>query len=275
MVGGGLVGSAAYLALSQLEKVQVTIFERAPALREAGAWISLNPAGLSILNRLLDPSAIRQIVYRPPDKGVYVTRHWRTGEILVKSYSSPAYAPDYVQARTHRLPLLKTLAGNIPPENISYGSKVIDIHRNSHSTTIVLEDGRTHEFDLIVGADGLHSVCLTMLDECLFLISIASMQTIRRKFYPNHTVNERGTVAYRKNFPVSWVERIPGLPNDSSAWRGNGEVVFLSRLGTGHFLCQLSIDLTSWDRTGCLWNSHHQIRDFGVQCKSSLAACYR
>jgi hypothetical protein len=55
------------IALTQLPGVVVTAFERAAAPREAGAWISLNPSGLNILNRLVDAQEIRDIVYRPED----------------------------------------------------------------------------------------------------------------------------------------------------------------------------------------------------------------
>lgn len=47
----------------------------------------------------------------------------------------------------------------------------------------------------------------------------------------NEEVQYRGVVAYRIVFPVSQVAHIKGLHNDSSAWRKDGEVMFLSRLG--------------------------------------------
>jgi salicylate hydroxylase len=65
---------------------------------------------------------------------------------------------------------------------------------------------------------------------------IHGIQKIRRKYLPRHEVGFKGVMAYRKNFPVSLVEHIPGLPDDSSAWRSNGEVVFLSRLGESNLL---------------------------------------
>ena len=158
VVGAGLVGSAAVLSLSRLDNVTVTGFERAPEPREAGAWISLSPSGLSILNRLVDPSELRKIVYRPPNRAEYVTRHWRTGEAIVRNYSSPCYAPDYVQARTHRFPLLKVLLSAIPEGIIQYGCKVVDIQVTENGPNLSLADGRSVEFDLVVAADGIYSV---------------------------------------------------------------------------------------------------------------------
>lgn len=162
IVGGGLVGSTAYLALSKLDGVDLVIFEKAPALREAGAWIGLTPSGLSVVNRIIDPSKIREIVYRGPEQGVYRTRHWRTGQILVENYSHPELGADYVQARTQRLPLLQALNANIPPDRIKYGSHVVDVHAGNSSACITLQDGLKQNFDLVVAADGLHSVRLAV-----------------------------------------------------------------------------------------------------------------
>lgn len=78
------------------------------------------------------------------------------------------------------------------------------------------EDGAGYcrDFDLIVAADGLYSA-------------------IRGQFWPDHQVGFKGVVAYRTIFPASRVAGILGLHDDSSAWRRDGEVVFLSELGLG------------------------------------------
>lgn len=87
-MGAGLVGSAAVLTLSQLPDIDVVAFEKAPRAREAGAWISLTVTGLKVLTKLIPSTEINAISYRPPDRAVYVTRHWRTGDVLLRKYSS-------------------------------------------------------------------------------------------------------------------------------------------------------------------------------------------
>lgn len=45
IIGAGLVGATAAIALSRLENVVVKAFERSPGPREEGAWISFNVSG--------------------------------------------------------------------------------------------------------------------------------------------------------------------------------------------------------------------------------------
>lgn len=158
MVGTGLVGSTGALVLSRLKNVVIKAFERAPEPREAGAWISLSVSGLAILNRLVDPAQIRRIVYRPPDKAVYVARHWRTGQILARNYSSPGHAPDYIQARTHRFPLLQAILSNVPEGIIQYGYNVVDVVVTDDGVRLFFQDQPSQDFDLVVAADGIYSV---------------------------------------------------------------------------------------------------------------------
>ncbi len=45
IVGAGLVGATAAIALSKLPDVEVVAFERSPEPRETGAWISMTVSG--------------------------------------------------------------------------------------------------------------------------------------------------------------------------------------------------------------------------------------
>jgi salicylate hydroxylase len=217
IVGAGLVGSAAVLSLSRLDNVQVTAFEKSPVAREAGAWISLTVTGQKVLTKLVPPHEINAIAYRPPDKAVYVTRHWKTGESLIRRYSSEDLKEDYIQARTHRAPLLQLLLAHHPAGSVQYGSRISDINVQGAEAVLRADDGSTAgTYDLVVAADGLYS-------------------GIRRKFWPEHKVGYRGAVAYRCVFDKSRVAHIAELHDDSSSWSRNGEIVFLSELGLGQY----------------------------------------
>jgi hypothetical protein len=45
IVGAGLVGATAALALARLPNVTITVYERSPEPREVGAWIAMNVSG--------------------------------------------------------------------------------------------------------------------------------------------------------------------------------------------------------------------------------------
>lgn len=52
IVGSGIAGLAAAIALQQHEGIEVQLYERATELREIGASIALGPNGLRTLERL-------------------------------------------------------------------------------------------------------------------------------------------------------------------------------------------------------------------------------
>ncbi|KAK3319396.1 salicylate hydroxylase [Apodospora peruviana] len=214
IVGAGLVGSATALALSRLPNVSVSAFEQSPIPREAGAWISLTPTGIKVLNNLIPHAELTAICYRPPPRGAYVTRHWRTGEVLVLRSSSESLRDEYHQARTHRHPLLKLILGHLPVGAVQYGRKVtsVDLVEGSGEVELTFDGDKTEKFDLLVTADGIYS-------------------KIRRHFFPEHVVGYKGAVAYRTIFHKALLDGIEGLHDDSGAWRADTDVVFLSEVG--------------------------------------------
>lgn len=135
--------------------------------------------------------------------------------MLVQRYSSADTAPDNRQGRTNRPALLKAIVGHVPPGIVQYGQRVVDLRQEGSTTRLVFEDGQAshEEYDLVVAADGIYS-------------------TIRSRFWPNHKVGYNGAVAYRCLLHKSAIAGIEGLHDDTSAWRSNDSVVFLSEVGS-------------------------------------------
>ncbi|TVY51378.1 6-hydroxynicotinate 3-monooxygenase [Lachnellula cervina] len=208
IVGAGIVGATAAIALSDLPNVSVTVFESSPGPQETGAWISLS---LMVLDRLINLEEVQRILYRGDHEGTYITRHWRTGQIIATAPSSAHVLDKFKQARTHRVPLHNVLLSNIPEGTIRFNHKVLDHHVTEAGVQLTFRDRPSEAFDLVVAADGLYS-------------------KFRRR-YTSDKVQYKGAVAYRKVFPESQVAHIKSLHNDSSSWRKDGEVMFLSRLG--------------------------------------------
>ncbi|KAJ4235425.1 hypothetical protein NW757_013536 [Fusarium falciforme] len=226
VISAGLVGAFTTAVLSRLPGVKVVSFEKASKPHAAGAWISLSVTGLKVLTKLIPASEVSTIAYRPPDRGVYVTRHWKTGEAIIRRYSSEDLKDEHIQARTHREPLLKLILKHVSDGIIHYGRKVTGVHVESARAALTFEeDQATRErsqpsetFDLVVAADGIYS-------------------GIRRQFFPDHQVGYKGAVAYRAIFPTSRLAAIrTRLHDDSSLWTNNrGQMVFLSELGLGMY----------------------------------------
>ncbi|KAK4937279.1 hypothetical protein LTR10_022036 [Elasticomyces elasticus] len=217
IIGGGLAGAAAAGTLSRLPDVDVKVYERSAMVREAGALIGVMVSAVRSLSRMLSPASwerLQYLLYRGDDCEGINHRHWRTGEILTNALSP--HTPRHMQeGRISRIALHDLLMRDVPDNVMNYSSHVLRVEKNEPGgMKIVFEDGRFEEVDLVVAADGLYS-------------------KIRRKYLPDGKIAYRGRVSYRKNVPMDIVQHIKGLPNDTSSWRRNGEVVFLSRLEPG------------------------------------------
>ena len=183
---------------------------------------------------MLSPASwerLQYLLYRGDDCEGINHRHWRTGEILTSALSP--HTPRYMQeGRIGRIALHDVLMRDVPDNVMNYSSQVQRVEKNEPSgMKIVFEDGRVEEADLVVAADGLYSVRLPSQRKTFMYAYIC--QKIRRKYLPDGKVAYRGRVSYRQNVPMELVQHIKGLPNDTSSWRRNGEVVFLSELGMG------------------------------------------
>jgi salicylate hydroxylase len=158
VVGGGLGGLAAagFLVRAGLEDVRV--YEQAGALGEVGAGIQVPPNAVRLLHRL-------GIVEALDDAGVRLEvgwefRRWRTGEILYAQRLGTACeerfgAPYYV---AHRAGLLDALHGVLPDGIVQLGRRCAAVQETGDEVQVTFEDGETIAADVVVGADGIHSV---------------------------------------------------------------------------------------------------------------------
>jgi salicylate hydroxylase len=170
IIGGGLAGAAAAGVLSRLPNVQVKAYERAPAIREAGAQIAVMVTALKALRRMLSPAAwdhLQSKLYRGEGTDGIHHRHWRTGEILTTSFSPDT--PRHMQeGRISRVTLHRTLMTDVPDEAFQYGSEVVKIEsktlKNKRTEIVIhLKNGGTQTADFVVVADGLYSVRLFLV----------------------------------------------------------------------------------------------------------------
>ena len=58
----------------------------------------------------------------------------------------------------HRADLLALLAGQLPPGTVRTGSRCTDFRQDAGRATAVFADGSTATADVVIGADGIHSV---------------------------------------------------------------------------------------------------------------------
>jgi salicylate hydroxylase len=157
VVGGGIAGLTAAAALTRAG-VACTVFEQASRLGDAGAGIQLAPNATRLLRRL--GARLADVAVRPE---AVELRRWDSGELIARtelgaaceaSYGAPYYT-------LHRADLHRALAGLV--DTVSLGRRCLAVTEHTDLVELGLADGSTAA-DVVVGADGVHSMVRSTLD---------------------------------------------------------------------------------------------------------------
>jgi salicylate hydroxylase len=156
IIGAGIGGSALALSMDKAG-LDYLLLEQAASFGEVGAGIQLSPNAVRILSWLGLDDDLKQVCAEPDFHKYSV---WDSGETVLrvalkpqveKIYGSPyyhAYRPDLIDALTKRL----------DPNKVRMNQKVKSVGQDERKVWVVCEDGTKHEGDVLIGADGIHSV---------------------------------------------------------------------------------------------------------------------
>jgi salicylate hydroxylase len=163
VVGGGIGGIAAAVALTRAG-IDVQVHEQARQLAEVGAGVSLAPNGLLMLERLGVGEEVRRLGVR------YAVSELRLPDGRPVEHEPYQFAVAGQNIGIHRADLLALLAGQLPPGTVRTGRRCTDFRQDdasddasdnasdNGSATAVFADGSTAPADVVIGADGIHSV---------------------------------------------------------------------------------------------------------------------
>jgi 2-polyprenyl-6-methoxyphenol hydroxylase-like FAD-dependent oxidoreductase len=150
VVGGGIAGLVASVELARRDWT-VTVHERSSALRASGNGLPIFENGLRILEALGLGEGIET-------RGHQLNR-WRifrsSGQKVVEYEPYQATGGRIVMFQRQALIDLLSGAAIEAGVTIAVGSKVVGADRNG---TIMLEGGERRDADLVIAADGIHSV---------------------------------------------------------------------------------------------------------------------
>jgi FAD-dependent urate hydroxylase len=154
IVGAGMGGLTAAIALRQAG-YQIEVYDRVPALTAAGAGVSLWSNGVKVLNRLgLGPQIaaiggqMDRMMYRGRD-GTRLT------DFSLQALVDAVGQRPYPVARTD---LQRMLLDAVGAASVRLGCECVGVEQDAASATAIFANGHRSTGDLVVGADGTHSI---------------------------------------------------------------------------------------------------------------------
>jgi salicylate hydroxylase len=157
IVGGGIGGlaAAAFLHRAGLPTV---VYEQATALREVGAGLVLAPNVVRLLRRLgvMDELARSAV---PLNVG-WEFRRWKDGRVLSAEDLAGSCERLYGERTytAHRADLYNAIAGAVPAGTVQLGKRCTSVSVVGDRAVLSFIDGSSAEADVVIGADGVHSV---------------------------------------------------------------------------------------------------------------------
>ncbi len=157
VVGGGIGGLTAALSLAAAGFAEVDVYERSEALGEVGAGIQISPNGSRVLHRLGLAGALAAVAVRPATVDM---RRWEDWSLLSRGELGDAVEAEFgfPYYHVHRAELHRLIAAAMPPERLHLGRRLAGLEPTSDATTLHFADGSSASADVVIGADGIHSV---------------------------------------------------------------------------------------------------------------------
>ncbi|MGZ3628985.1 MAG: FAD-dependent monooxygenase, partial [Ktedonobacteraceae bacterium] len=159
IIGGGIGGITAAIALKRAG-LDVTVYERAEELQEVGSGLPLWTNALRALHVLgltdeLEKSGVQV-------KSVRVTT-WN-GDILTDTSNDKQLKKlGTITIVVHRAELLALLLKTLGEENVHLGMNCVGFTQNADGVTANFANGQKVQGDVLIGADGIHSITRTQL----------------------------------------------------------------------------------------------------------------
>jgi salicylate hydroxylase len=163
IAGAGIGGLCAALALAK-RGFEVAVYEQSRQLGEVGAGLQLSPNAMHVLQTLGLANELKAKAFRPTSA---VMRHYQTGNtyfaVPLGDNATQKFGADYLHI--HRADLHAVLQHACEELNVSIylGQAVQSYHQTPQNLTIQIENGKSQDADLLIGADGIKSKVQTCM----------------------------------------------------------------------------------------------------------------
>jgi len=194
IVGAGLGGLTVAATLRQAG-FDVRIYEQASRFARVGAGIQMMPNSMKVLRKIGIEARVRHIAFQPYS---HLNRVWDTGEVL-RELPMPEDLFGAPYLCMHRGDLHDALLAGIPSDLIALHKKLVGLDDSGSQVTMSFDDGTKAEADLVIGADGVHSIVRDLI------------------VGPDEPIH-KGRIAYRGIFPSALMGGIDVGPSRTKWW---------------------------------------------------------
>lgn len=251
IVGAGIGGLTASLCLARCG-FEVEVYEQADVIGEVGAGLQLSPNSSRVMHYLGLEPAIAAAAFLPQAAEI---RHWKSGKLLSSTpFGDSALArygaPYYHIHRADLIAALLQVASEHAKIQINTATKIQGFEEIPNGVVLAC-NGRQVRGDMLIGADGIHSVIRSELfgeDESQFTGNVAWRGLVRAEKIPDGRIPPVAGLWWgpRKHF-VHYYVRNKELINcvcvvEKSGW----EVESWVEQGN---LQELQEDFAGWDDT--------------------------
>ncbi|MFJ8581134.1 FAD-dependent monooxygenase [Micromonospora sp. NPDC093277] len=233
IVGAG-IGGCTLAAELHAAGIDCRVYEQAPALKPVGAGVQLAPNAVRPLHRLGLTDHLRAVAV---PVGAIQMRRWNDGATIsrlpldgcVEQFGAP-----YLTVL--RSDLHHGLVGLLPPGSLRLGRRVVAVHDGPDQAELEFTDGARERADVVVGADGIHSVVRAGLhrDEPRFSGQLIFRGLVPADRVPSLTQDPRvqlwlGPNQHCVGYPVaggrmvSFGATVPATAGQQESWSAVGE----------------------------------------------------
>src|SRR3954454_19253598 len=161
IIGAGMGGLAAAGALRRVG-IDITVYEQAAHFTRLGAGIQIGCNAMKVLRGLGLEQRLRSQSFYPRS---WNNRHWKTGEVkfdmIFGESAEQKFGAPYLLA--HRGDLHAALTSAVPDEHIKLSHKLVGLDQTSDGVRLTFANGMVTTADVVLGADGVHSVVRDIL----------------------------------------------------------------------------------------------------------------
>ncbi len=195
IVGGGIAGLTTAIALNKAGFF-TTIFEAAPEVKAVGAGLALAANAMKAFQKIgiaedvIAEGRILPAFLLLDQQGKQLAK--TNSEALSKKYGVDNFT-------IHRADLHRVLLSKLDPSTVHSNKRIVDIITQGEKTILTFQDGSTHETEVLVAADGIHS-------------------PIRKKLLPDSKERYAGYTCWRAIIDNTKLQ----ITESSETWGSNG-----------------------------------------------------